>query len=80
MQYILFLQPPRLCSFQSSSYVLSYTDGNETWSNEPVVIIDARQLIREKIESGIKTNKDYNVTVTVFTGSANLSSSASIGT
>ena len=75
--YIPFLmQPPRLCEFQSSHYVLSYTDGYMTWpSLHPVFITDTSQQIKEKIVTGIEINTEYTVTVTVLTGSGNLSSS-----
>ena len=38
--YMSILQPPKLCEFQSSSYVLSYAAGNKLLSREPVPILD----------------------------------------
>ena len=71
-----FPQPPRLCEFQSSRYILNYSDGNETWSNDPMIITDTSQLIKDKIESGIEIDTDYTVTVTVIADFGNLSPSA----
>ena len=72
-------QPPLVCKFQSSSYILTVSDGNEIiWSNsrDPVGITDPNQQVKVEIESGLEVNTEYNATVTVFTPYANISSSA----
>ena len=74
----ILYQPPRLCEFQSSWYIVSYTDGNYTWWSNAVVIIDTSQLIREDISSDIKANIHYTITITVITASGNLTSNATI--
>ena len=77
------LQPPLVCEFQSSSYILTVSeagsDGNEIWSNrkDPVEITDPNQQVKVEMESGLEVNTDYIATVTVFTPYANISSSAS---
>ena len=68
-----------MCEFQSSSYILTVSDGNEIiWSNsrDPVEITDPMQQVKVEIEYGLKVNTKYNATVTVFTPYANISSSA----
>ena len=70
-----------MCEFQSSSYILTVSDGNEIiWSNshDPVEITDPAQQVKVEIESGLVVNTDYNATVTVFTPYANISSSTTI--
>ena len=70
-------QPPQLCSFQSAYYMLSFTsDGNETWSREPVAISDTSQPVKEDIETGFVLNVNYIVTVTVFMEHRNITSAA----
>ena len=72
-------QPPHMCEFQSSSYILTVSDDNEIiWSNsrDPVEITDPTQQVTVEIESGLVVNTDYNATVTVFTSYANISSNA----
>lgn len=69
-------QPPPLCSFQSTSYIMSFTSGSESWSRDPVVITDTSQPVKEDIETGFVLNKNYTVAVTVFMEHANLTSSA----
>ena len=77
------LQPPLVCEFQNSSYILTVSeagsDGNEIWSNrkDPVEITDPNQQVKVEMESGLEVNTDYIATVTVFTPYANISSSAS---
>ena len=57
--------------------MLSFTsDGNETWSREPVAISDTSQPVREDIETGFVLNVNYTVTVTVFMEHRNLTSAA----
>ena len=78
-------QPPLLCEFQSSSYVLTVSKavsgGNVIiiWSNsrDPVEISDPNQQVKVEIESGLAVNTDYIATVTVFSPYANITSSAS---
>jgi hypothetical protein len=72
--------PPKLCEFQNSSYVLSYSDGDKTWSSrlDPVPITDTSQQINEEIVFGIEMNREYTITVTVFNDFGSLSSSATI--
>ena len=70
------LQPPQLCDFQSASYVMSFTSGSETWSRDPVVIVDTSQQVKEDIETGFTLNSNYTVTITVFMDHTNVTSSA----
>ena len=72
----IFSQPPQLCDFQSASYVMSFTSGSETWSRDPVVIVDTSQQVKEDIETGFTLNRNYTVTITVFMDHTNVTSSA----
>jgi hypothetical protein len=68
--------PPQLCDFQSASYIMRFTSGNETWSRDPVVITDTSQQVKEDIETGFTLNRNYTVTITVFMEHTTLTSSA----
>ena len=78
-------QPPLMCEFQSSSYVVTVSEavlGGDViiiWSNsaDPVEIADPNQQVKVEIESGLVVNTDYIATVTVFAPYANITSSAS---
>lgn len=72
----MYLQPPRLCYFQSASYVMSFTSDNETWSRDTVAITDTTQSVKEDIETGFVLNKHYTVTITVIMEHGNVTSSA----
>lgn len=70
------MQPPKLCSFQSSSYVMSFTSETETWSRDMVTITDSSERVKVDIEKGFILNRNYTVVVTVITESGNITSSA----
>ena len=71
------LQPPQLCDFQSSSYVMSFSSSDsETWTRDAVTITDTAQPVKEDIETGFVLNKNYTVTITVFMDHGNVTSTA----
>ena len=72
------LQPPKLCDFQDSSYVLSYTGGNQSWVHHPVAIRDTGWVVKEEIESEMRPNTEYTITVTVITDSRNITSNTTV--
>ena len=73
----LNFKPPLACEFQTSSYILTISDGNKMWTNshDPVVIKDTSQPVEVEMESGFLMDTDYLVTITVFAEYANISSS-----
>lgn len=77
LKHIFEFQPPLACEFQTSSYMLTISDGNKTWTStrDPVAIIDARQPVEVEMESGFLMDTDYLATITVFTEYTNISSS-----
>ena len=72
------LQPPKLCDFQDSSYVLSYTGENKLWVQHPVVIRDTGWVVKEEIESEMRPNTEYTITVTVISDSRNITSNTTV--
>lgn len=68
-----FPKPPEMCDFQmkTATYVLSFSDGNSSWSTSPksisnrVMFSDKTHFIRDK---------QYTVTATVMTGQGRVSS------
>jgi hypothetical protein len=71
-------KPPKLCDFQDSSYVLSYTGGNKSWVHHPVAIRDTGWVVKEEIESEMRPNTEYTITVTVITDSHNITSNTTV--
>lgn len=68
-------QPPQLCDFQSTSYVMSFSSSDsETWSRDAITITDTTQPVKEDIETGFVLNKNYTVTVTVLMDHGNITS------
>ena len=57
--------------------MLTFTDGNATWSTDPQTITDTSEQVKEEIETGFEIEKKYTVTVTVITIYGNSTSSAS---
>ena len=74
--FSLNFKPPLACEFQTSSYMLTISDGNKTWTNtrDPVAIINTSKPVEVEMESGFLMDTDYLVTITVFTEYANISS------
>ena len=71
----LYFKPPLACEFQTSSYMLTISDGNKTWtSSRDPVIIDTSQPVEVEMESEFLMDTDYLVTITVFTEYTNISS------
>ena len=75
--YAFLLQPPMLCKFQTSSYVLAITTGNRTWLQGPKLITNTSQQVEEDIDNHFEAGRTYNTTVTVFTEYANITSTTS---
>ena len=69
-------QPPTamFCNFQTSRYLLSYSDGNTTWFTEPKTISHSSQLVKVGIDTGLKVDTYYTITVTILTDAGNISS------
>ena len=72
------LQSLKLCDFQDSSYVLSYTGGNKSWVQHPVAIRDTGWVVKEEIAYEMRPNTEYTITVTVITDSHNITSSTTV--
>ena len=75
-------QPPELCPSQPASYILSFDNGNETWSTEPESISDSSQPVVEYMElegdtdhePRLRREDSYTAIVTVFTEYGNVTS------
>ena len=74
--FILILQPPKICSFQKASYMLTFTDGNWTWSTNIKQIIDSNKQVQEEMENEFQEDKEYLVTAIVMTEYGNFSSNS----
>ena len=79
--FFLNIKPPALCEFQIASYVLSYTDGRDTWSVDPEPFTPG-EVIKDEIETesnGIVLEREYTLTATVITEYGNVSSHTVFG-
>ena len=72
----LFLQPPKICSFQKASHMLTFTDGNKTWSTNVKQIIDSSKQVYKEMENEFQEDKEYLVTAIVITDYGNFSSNS----
>ena len=73
------LKPPELCSFQraTASYMLSFSDGNSTWSTEPKAL---PSNVKVDEEAMFLRDHQYTVTATVLTDHGNVSSTTNFST
>ena len=69
-----------LCPSQPASYILSFDNGNETWTTEPEPISDNSQPVVEYMElegdtePTLRREESYTAIVTVLTEYANVTS------
>ena len=56
--------------------MLTFTDGNVTWSTGLKEIADTNQQVVDVVDTGFEKNRVYNVTAKVITQYGNITSSA----